>query len=194
MHANFLTKAIMSEKSTPHEHDAHAMPAHSLTKKLVSIAVLGGLPLVVVLGMVGAYKAQDQAAEASMSEQAVMARIQKVGSVSLGQAQQVLRTGEEVYKVQCTTCHAAALLGAPKFGDTTAWAPRIKNSYEVLLTSALKGKGSMTPQGGGVFSDYEIGRAVVYMVNAAGARFAEPKAPSNGASAPAAQNPASTTR
>ncbi len=184
----------MSEKSTPHDHDAHAAPVHSLTKKLTSVAVLGGLPLLVVFGMVGAYKSQDGAAVASMTEQAVMARIQKVGSVSLGKAQQVLRSGEEVYKVQCSTCHAAALLGAPKFGDTAAWAPRIKNNYEALLTSALKGKGNMTPQAGGAFSDYEIGLAVVHMTNAAGAKFAEPKAPADSASAPAAQAPASATK
>jgi hypothetical protein len=42
----------------------------------------------------------------------------------------------------------------------------------------------MTAQGGGAFSDYEIARAVVYMANAGGAKFAEPKAP-EGTAAPA---------
>ena len=47
----------------------------------------------------------------------------------------------------------------------------------------------MAPQGGGNFSDLEIGRAVVYMVNAAGGKFAEPAAPAGAASdaAPAAE-------
>lgn len=46
----------------------------------------------------------------------------------------------------------------------------------------------MAPQGGGAFSDLEIGRAVVYLANAAGAKFEEPAAPAaEGASqAPAA--------
>ena len=35
----------------------------------------------------------------------------------------------------------------------------------------------MSAQGGGAFSDLEIGRAVVYMANKAGAGFSEPKAP-----------------
>ena len=36
----------------------------------------------------------------------------------------------------------------------------------------------MGAQGGGEYDDIEIGRAVVYMANAGGAKFAEPKAPS----------------
>jgi hypothetical protein len=51
------------------------------------------------------------------------------------------------------------------------------------LTSALKGKGAMGAQGGGDFSDVEIGRAVVYMANQSGAKFAEPKLPATAASA-----------
>jgi cytochrome c5 len=43
----------------------------------------------------------------------------------------------------------------------------------------------MGAQGGGDFSDLEIGRAVVYMANKAGAKFDEPKAPAAAASAAA---------
>jgi cytochrome c5 len=67
--------------------------------------------------------------------------------------------------------------GAPKSGDEAAWAPRIKTGYDALLNSALKGKGAMGAQGGGDFSDLEIGRAVVYMVNNAGGKLAEPAVP-----------------
>ena len=42
----------------------------------------------------------------------------------------------------------------------------------------------MSPQGGGEFNDVEIGRAVVYMANAGGGKFAEPAAPAAAASAP----------
>ena len=52
-----------------------------------------------------------------------------------------------------------------------AWGPRIKTGFDALLHSALAGKGAMPPQGGGDFSDLEIGRAVVYMANKAGAKF-----------------------
>jgi cytochrome c5 len=68
-------------------------------------------------------------------------------------------------------------LGSPKFGDVAAWAPRVGKGYATLLTSALKGKGSMAAQAGGEYSDFEIGRAVVYMANGSGGKLAEPKKP-----------------
>jgi cytochrome c5 len=80
--------------------------------------------------------------------------------------------------------------GAPKFQDAAAWAARNATGYDALLNSALKGKNAMGPQGGGDFSDVEIGRAVVYMANAGGAKFEEPKAPAAPA-ADAAAAPAS---
>ena len=88
-----------------------------------------------------------------------------------------MKTGQQVFEAQCTACHTAGALGAPKFGDLAAWVARNKTGYEALLNSALKGKNAMTAQGGGDFSDFEIGRAVVYMANKGGAKFDEPKAP-----------------
>jgi hypothetical protein len=41
----------------------------------------------------------------------------------------------------------------------------------------MKGKNAMPAQGGGDQADLEIARAVVYMANAGGAKFVEPKAP-----------------
>jgi len=99
-----------------------------------------------------------------------------------------LKTGEEVYTAQCSACHAIGAAGSPKFGDADAWAPRIKTGYDALLNSALKGKGAMTPQGGGDFGDLEVARAVVYMANKGGAKFDEPKAPAAAASAASAPN------
>jgi cytochrome c5 len=68
-------------------------------------------------------------------------------------------------------------------GDEAAWAPRVKTGVDALLTSVLKGKGAMPPQGGGDATDYEIARAVVFMANKSGAKFDEPKAPAAAASA-----------
>lgn len=178
--------------SDPHhtaEHDAHAAPAPSAFKKIASIVVLLGLPLLVVGSLVSYYKAQSGGQIASdMSEEAVAGRIQKVGMLQLGESTREPKTGEEVYQAQCTTCHATGLVGAPKFGDAAAWAPRIATGYAALLDSALKGKNNMAAQGGGAFADFEVGRGVVYMANAAGAKFEEPKAPeeAGAAGAPAA--------
>ena len=84
---------------------------------------------------------------------------------------------------------ATGAAGAPKFSDAAAWGPRIKTGYDALLHSALAGKNAMPPQGGGSFADFEIGRAVVYMANDAGAKFEEPAAPAAAAS-DAASEPA----
>jgi len=177
--------------SNPHhsaDHDAHAAPAPGAFKKIASIAVLLGLPLLLIGSLVGHYKSEVGGQMPSdMSEEAVAARIQKVGRFQLGAASREPKTGEQVYQAQCTTCHAAGLVGAPKFGDAAAWAPRIATGYDALLNSALKGKGNMSPQGGGAFADFEVGRGLVYMANAAGAKFDEPKAPESAeAAAPAA--------
>ena len=97
-----------------------------------------------------------------------------------------LQTGEQVYKAVCSSCHASGAAGAPKFGDAGAWAARLSKGYDGLLTSVLKGKGAMPARGGSNpadISDYELGRAVVYMANASGGKLPEPKAPA----APAAK-------
>jgi cytochrome c5 len=124
-------------------------------------------------------------------ELAIAQRIQPVGSVELRDANRPLQAGDAVYKAQCAACHEAGVAGAPKFGDAGAWAARIGSGYEALLNSVLKGKGAMGAQGGGAFSDLEIGRAVVHIANAGGANFQEPQAPAAEAAAtePAAATP-----
>ncbi len=133
------------------------------------------LAVLVLVVLTLAFRASGSpSSNAPMTEEAIAARIQKVGSLSLAQGTRAPKTGEEVFKAQCTTCHTAGVLGAPKFADTAAWAARIKTGFDALLASALKGKGNMSAQGGGAFSDEDVARAVVYMTNAAGAKFAEP--------------------
>jgi cytochrome c5 len=126
---------------------------------------------------------------------AVAERIKPVGHVEVKDVTDAasMKTGNQVYAAQCAACHAAGVAGSPKFGDAAAWAPRIGQGYEALLTSALKGKGAMGAQGGGDFSDFEIGRAVVYMVNQGGGKLAEPAMPAaSAATADAAPAAAAT--
>jgi cytochrome c5 len=137
------------------------------------------LPVIVVVGLVAYIAAsfRPQVVSSSNEVEAVAARIQKVGAVEIKDANRAARSGEEVFKAQCSACHATGAAGAPKFGDAGAWGARIGKGFDALLTSALKGKGNMGPQGGGDFEDFEIGRGVAYMANAGGAKFAEPKKP-----------------
>src|SRR4051812_39519193 len=114
----------------------------------------------------------------ALSPQKVAERIRPVAEVSLGASAggaQTAKSGEEVFKFVCTACHLTGVAGAPKLGDKAAWAPRIKTGEKALLQSALKGKGGMPPKGGAAdLSDVEVERALVYMANAAGAKFKEP--------------------
>lgn len=105
-------------------------------------------------------------------------RLQRVGTIELkvATAGGEPKTGEQAYQAQCAACHAAGALGSPKFGDAAAWGPRIATGQAALTNSALKGKNSMPAQAGGALSDLEVSRAVAYMANAGGAKFAEPKA------------------
>jgi cytochrome c5 len=156
-------------------------------KQLIATVVAAFVVPVVVIIMLTNFVAFDNKAGAgsdAMSAESVARRIQPVGAIEIRDASDTgaLKTGEQVFQAQCTACHTAGVAGAPKFGDAAAWAPRIKTGYDALLSSALKGKGNMTPQGGGDFGEVEVARAVVYMANKGGARFDEPKLPAAAAS------------
>lgn len=177
--------------SASQEHDtSHEGPIKTPSQLIWTVVASFVVPIAVIVLLVNYVAAGDKsgAGTAALSEEAIAQRIQPVGVVMLKDASAVVavRTGEEVYNAQCAACHAAGLAGAPKLGDEGAWAPRIKTGYDMLVTSALKGKGAMAAQGGGEFSDFEIGRAVVFMANKGGAKFDEPKAPAAAASAASA--------
>jgi len=152
------------------------------------------LPVFIIIGLVAYVTSGNKTAPgASDMERAIALRLQKVGTVEIRDANRPLASGEEVYKTQCAACHATGVSGAPKFQNAGDWGSRLGQGYAALLNSSLKGKGAMAPQGGGNFSDLEIGRAVVYMANAAGGKLAEPAAPAaTAAPAAAAAAPAPT--
>lgn len=168
---------------------AHEGPIKTPKQLITAVAFSFIVPIVVIVLLATFVTTATRPAAGSdgLEPEAVAQRIQRVGRVDIKDASApvVLKTGEQVYAAQCSACHTAGLAGAPKLGDTAAWAPRIKTGYEALLGSSLKGKGAMAPQGGGEHSDVEIGRAVVYLSNAAGAKFEEPQAPAPAAPAAA---------
>jgi cytochrome c5 len=179
-----------SEQDAPHEG-----PIKTPRQLAAAVFFAFVVPVIVII-LLASYVSTDTRPAAGsnlMSPEAVAERLQPVGRVELRDASSAAtpRTGEQVFAAQCTACHTAGVAGAPKVGDAEAWGPRIKTGYAALLNSALKGKNAMTPQGGGDFSEVEIGRAVVYMANKGGAKFDEPKAPAAAASAPAAAEGAS---
>ena len=169
----------MSDNSpAPAHEEAHTGPIKNPKQLLVAVFFSFVAPVFAIIGLVYFVSSANKPAAGALNvEKARAERIQKVGAVEIRDANRELKSGEEVFKAQCSTCHAAGVAGAPKLGDSGAWAARVKTGYEALLTSALKGKGAMGAQGGGDFEDLEIARAVVYMANAGGAKFEAPKAP-----------------
>jgi cytochrome c5 len=178
----------MSDAQNQHEQDGpHEGPIKTPKQLILAVLYAFVVPVIVIVLLVE-YVTSDHrpaAGTQALTPEAVAERIQPVGMVQVKDASDLstLKTGEQVFAAQCTTCHTAGLVGAPKFGDAEAWAPRIKTGYDALLHAALAGKGNMGAQGGGDFTDLEVGRAVVYMANKAGAKFDEPKPPAAGASA-----------
>ncbi|BDT69645.1 hypothetical protein os1_38370 [Comamonadaceae bacterium OS-1] len=179
--------------ANPHDHAAeedHTGPIKNPKQLLLAVFFSFVIPIFAIIGLVfyvvsdakpAGTTSADSMTLGGVTEQsqskAMAARIQKIGAVEIRDANRELKSGEEVFKAQCTNCHTAGLVGAPKFGDAAAWGPRIKTGYETLLHSAMVGKGAMGAQSGGDFDDTEVASAVVYMANAGGASFPVPKKP-----------------
>ena len=186
------------------QEEAHIGPIKTPKQLLVAVFLSFVVPVAIIMGFVAYVVSDAKPAGSSEGEsyslggvtaqdvqRGVSERIRKVGTVEIRDANRPLKAGAEVYKAQCAACHEQGVAGAPKFGDAGAWAPRIRTGFDALVTSSIKGKGAMPPQAGGDHDDVEIARAVAYMANAAGAKFAEPQraqaqAAADSASAPAA--------
>jgi len=184
----------MSDAHTTHDdHDGpHEGPIKTPKQLILAVLFAFVVPILVIVLLVEYVNSSHRPAAGSkgLTPEAVAERIAPVGKVEVKDATDLstLKTGEQVFAAQCTTCHTAGLVGAPKLGDAGAWAPRIKTGFDALVHSAIAGKGQMGPQGGGDFTDLEVARAVVFMANKGGATFEEPKAPAataSGAAAPA---------
>ncbi len=154
-------------------------------QQLIVAVVLGFLVPILVIVLLVKYVgagAKPGAGSSAFTPEATAERIMPVGRVSTEPSVGVVAaapaagpkkpaSAEAVYKAQCAACHAAGVLGAPKFGDKAAWAPRLSKGYQALLTSVLKGKGAMPAQSGGQFSDEEIGAALKHLTKSGGGSF-----------------------
>ena len=188
------------------QEEAHTGPIKTPKQLLLAVFFSFVIPVFAIIGLVayvvaenkpaGSREAESQAlggVTAQDLERTVAARIQKVGTVEVRDANRPLKTGEEVFKAQCTSCHTPGAAGAPKLADAAAWGARIRSGFDALVQSALKGKGAMPGQAGGDFDDIEIARAVAYMANTAGAKFAEPQRRAAATSAAAPESAAVQT-
>lgn len=115
----------------------------------------------------------DARMEAKIAE-----NIKPVGEVNVGTAPAPAaapvasagpRSGDEVYNAHCVACHASGVAGAPKVGDSAAWAPRAAQGIDTLLTHATNGLNAMPPKGTcGACSQDELKGAIEYMLSQSG--------------------------
>ncbi|HHX4057177.1 MAG: c-type cytochrome [Burkholderia contaminans] len=175
----------MSE--APHESPVKT-PGQLIAVIIASFAI--PIILIVLFANYANHAFRSGAGTDALSDEQVAARVAPLAKVDVkdANAPRTYKTGEEVYKAVCVTCHGTGAAGAPKFGSKDDWAPRISQGFDTLLKTALAGKGAMPPRGGTSpddVSDYEIARAIVYMANNDGANFPEPAAPAANAAQPA---------
>lgn len=110
----------------------------------------------------------------------IAARIAPVGTVTLAGSEQAAAAaaapaeaaapaddspGAAIYNKACTACHATGAAGAPKLGDKAAWEPRLAQSMDQLLATAINGKGAMPPRGTCMdCTDDDLKAAIDYML------------------------------
>jgi cytochrome c5 len=179
------------------EHDPHQHTSFIKTpKQLIAVIVLAFVVPVLVIAMLASL-ASRSVDPSTVSEEAVAKRLKPIGEVVVvaGGDAQTARTGQQVVEAVCAACHATGALNAPKVGDTKAWAPLINHGQQHLVENAIKGIRQMPPRGGNPdLTDLEVARAVAYMVNQSGGKFAEPAAPARAAVATAAVAPAAAAQ
>lgn len=175
------------------QHDEHEPLIKTPKQLIIAVIAAFAVPILIIILLANyvGMGAKEGAGGSGMSEEAVNDRIKPVAQLELKDpnAPRVFKTGEQLYKEVCATCHAAGVAGAPKFGDAASWGPRLSQGLDGLTKVALAGKGGMPARGGTSpddVSDYEIERAIVYMANSGGGKLQEPAAPAGGAAAPAA--------
>jgi cytochrome c5 len=157
------------------EDHQHTSPIKS-PKQLVIVVLLAFLvPITLILLLSQLITGAPRGAQDDDS--AVLKRIQPVGTVMLADAgaPKGTLTGEQVFGQVCKTCHEAGIAGAHKLGDKAAWAKVIAQGEKLTFEHAQNGIRAMPARGGNPdLTDAEVQRAVVYMVNQAGASWKAP--------------------
>lgn len=54
---------------------------------------------------------------------------------------------QKAYDGSCKTCHSIPASGAPQVGDAKAWAPRLAQGKDMLLSHVINGYQKMPPMG-----------------------------------------------
>jgi len=110
-------------------------------------------------------QAEEKVAQVTEQAKKQVAKLEEKVQAAMPMGTTDLSLGKTVYNKTCFACHKLGLAGAPKIGDKAAWAPRIADGEEELVTNAIKGTGAMPAKGGNAkLTDAEVRAAVDYMV------------------------------
>ena len=176
------------------EPDQHSSPIKT-PKQLIIVVVLAfvvPISLIILVTQLvtgGAHGTGDDAA--------ILSRIAPVGVVKIAapSGPRGNLTGEQVFGQVCKTCHETGLAGAHKLGDKAAWAKVIAQGEKLTVQHAIAGIRAMPPRGGNAdLTDAEVQRAIVFMVNKAGASWKEAPVAAAPAEAKAAAPAASSAK
>src|SRR5690242_2274806 len=178
------------DRDTVSEHDQHSSFIKT-PQQLIAVVVAAFLvPIIGIILLVQLVTSRPHADPNALAPESIAARIQPVGKVEFGGASAAgggARSGEEIVKATCGTCHLAGVAGAPKIGDKAAWAPHLQHGLDAMLKNAIAGIKAMPPRGGDAsLTDTELARAIVHMANQSGGKLKEPAAPAKPAAAQSA--------
>jgi len=155
--------AVASLAGCQGQNASDNMSPEEINKLIAPVGQLNtGAPITVAAG---AAPAMEEAAPTAAAPEAAAAS----APVPAVPAPVAARSGKQVYETTCFACHGVGAAGAPKFGDKAAWAPRISQGMDTLVTHAINGfqgkTGMMPPRGTCAnCSDDELKSAVDYMV------------------------------
>ena len=125
----------MTDNALNEEHalEGHTGPIKTPKQLLVTVIASFVIPVFIIIGLVSYVTSENKPAGSAQAElhalggvtaqdidRGVAERIRKVGMVEIRDANRPLKSGEEVFKAQCSACHASGAAGAPKVGDAGA--------------------------------------------------------------------------
>ncbi len=74
--------------------------------------------------------------------------------------------GKEGYDKNCAVCHATDTMGAPRLGDSEAWAKITKQGLQKTMIHTIEGIGGMPPKGGNKdLTEWQIQLILDYMIS-----------------------------
>ena len=73
--------------------------------------------------------------------------------------------GKTIFESKCIICHKNGVAGAPRLGNKSDWAPRIKKKFSLLLKHVTMGYHAMPPKGACLeCSILDLEKAIRYML------------------------------